>query len=61
MKSNLKQIDFENSMQHSRIDEKVVKNIFLKFEKVLPEWKAFINISFLSEWKREIEPIELHL
>ena len=62
-KRKLKRSDFEKAMQQSSIDEKVIKNIFLKFEKVLPEWKAFINISFLSKEIKEkyIELIEYRL
>ena len=52
-KSKLKRSDFENSMQQSGLDEKVIKNIFLKFEKVLLEWERFINISFLSKETKE--------
>ena len=52
-KSKLKRSDFEASMQQSGLDEKVIKNIFLKFEKALPEWKAFIKISFLDNDTKE--------
>ena len=62
-KSKLKRNDFEKSMQQSGLDEKVIKNIFMKFEKVLPEWKAFIKMSFLNEEAKEkyIELIEQRL
>ena len=48
-KSNLKRSDFEKSMLQSGLDNKVIQNIFLKFEKTLPLWNEFIRRSFLSE------------
>ena len=48
-KSKLKRGDFEKEMAQSGVDEKVVHNIYSKFEKVLSEWKRFIDVSFLNE------------
>ena len=41
--------DFEKAMQTSGLDEKVIANIFSKFEKVMPAWNEFIKASFLDE------------
>ena len=48
-KNNLKRSDFEKAMFQSGVNEKVIRNIFLKFEKALPKWGNFIEISFLNE------------
>lgn len=48
-KANLKRIDFEKAMLQSGVDEKVIKNIFMKFSKILPQWEEFIKISFLEK------------
>lgn len=48
-KSNIKRTDFEKAMLCSGVDEKVIQNIFMKFEKVFPLWDMFIRTSFLKE------------
>ena len=48
-KRKLNRTDFEKSFSQSGLDSKVINNLFLRFEKVLPLWQAFIEISFLSE------------
>ena len=48
-KKKLKRKDFVLSMQTAGINEKVISNIFRKYEKLTPKWKAFIEISFLPE------------
>ncbi len=48
-KRKLKKTDFQQAMQSSGIDEKVMKNIFKKFIKAEPKWMEFIDISFLPD------------
>jgi len=48
-KRKLDRNDFEKTFSQSGLDSKVINNLFLRFEKVLPQWQAFIEISFLSE------------
>jgi serine/threonine-protein kinase HipA len=47
-KRKLNRSDFEKSFARSGLDAKVARNIFLRFEKVLPLWKQCIEASFLS-------------
>lgn len=46
-KKKLKRKDFEIAMKSSKIEEKVIQNIFRKFALVIPKWHDFIDISFL--------------
>jgi len=48
-KKKLKQNDFVVAMKSAGISEKSISNIFSKFEKALPMWHDFIEISFLPE------------
>jgi len=48
-KRKLNRNDFEKSFSQSGLDSKVINNLFLRFEKAVPQWQAFIEISFLSE------------
>lgn len=48
-KKKLKQNDFVVAMKSAGISEKSISNIFTKFEKALPQWHNFIEISFLPE------------
>ena len=48
-KRKIRKLDFENSMQASGLEEKVIRNIFNKFLKVKDKWFDFIDISFLPE------------
>jgi len=48
-KRKLNRIDFEKTFSQSGLDSKVINNLFLRFEKAVPLWQAFIKISFLSE------------
>ncbi|HCE58330.1 MAG TPA: toxin HipA [Prolixibacteraceae bacterium] len=48
-KKKLKQNDFVIAMKSAGISEKSISNIFVKFEKALPQWHNFIDISFLPE------------
>jgi len=46
-KKKIKKGDFETAMKGSGLDQKVIKNIFTKFKKLLPHWFKFIDNSFL--------------
>jgi len=48
-KRNLNRTDFEKSFSQSGLESKVIKNLFFCFEKVLSQWQAFVEMSFLSE------------
>jgi serine/threonine-protein kinase HipA len=48
-KKKLKTNDFVVAMKSSGISEKSISNIFTKFEKALPLWHNFIEISFLPK------------
>ncbi|MFA0963528.1 HipA domain-containing protein [Roseivirga sp. BDSF3-8] len=52
-KKKLKLSDFQNAMSSSGLNTKVIENIFKRFQRVLPEWHDFINISFLPENLKE--------
>ncbi len=48
-KKKLKRSDFEIAFASSGLDKKVIENIFMKFEQVLPDWLEFIDSSFISD------------
>lgn len=52
-KRKLTRKDFERAFVRSGLDAKTMNNLFSRFEKILPEWQAFIKISFLSEELKE--------
>jgi serine/threonine-protein kinase HipA len=52
-KRKLNRNDFETAFTRSGLDTKVIARIFLRFEKTLPQWPAFIEASFLSEEQKE--------
>ena len=45
--------NFADAMRASGLNDKVIENIFKKFIKVLPQWTAFIDISFLPDEIKE--------
>lgn len=45
--------NFADAMRASGLNDKVIDNIFKKFIKVLPQWNAFIDISFLPDELKE--------
>ncbi|GHU55431.1 hypothetical protein FACS189411_03840 [Bacteroidia bacterium] len=47
-KRKINRDDFESAFSKSGLDKKVAQTIFDKFEKVIPEWKSFIETSFLN-------------
>ena len=47
-KRKLNLTDFEKSFSQSGLDSKVINNLFLRFEKTVPLWQAFVKTSFLS-------------
>lgn len=48
-KRKLTRADFEKAMLGCGMNEKVVSNIFRKFEKIYPAWESIIRSSFLPE------------
>ncbi|MFA6677734.1 MAG: HipA domain-containing protein [Bacteroidales bacterium] len=52
-KRKIKRSDFEKSMRSSGLDDKVIQNLFNKFNKVIDKWFEFIDISFLPEEMKE--------
>lgn len=48
-KRKLTRADFEKAMLGCGMNEKVVSNIFRKFEKIYPAWESTIRSSFLPE------------
>lgn len=48
-KRKIKKTDFETAFSTSGLEDKIIENIFTKFERVLPEWLEFIDRSFVSE------------
>ena len=47
-RSKLKRVDFEIAFSQSGLNKKVGDNIFVKFERAIPDWLRFIEISFLD-------------
>ncbi len=48
-KRKLKKADFDNLLKTMKVDDKAIENVYDKFRKVIPEWFAFIDISFLPQ------------
>lgn len=48
-RSKLKKSDFEKSFTNTGLEIKVVENIYSKFEKTIPKWLDFIDISFVPK------------
>lgn len=52
-KSKLTRTDFETAMRTAGSNERAILNLFNRFAKALPEWKAFIPLSFVPEGMKE--------
>ena len=52
-KKRINRGDFVQAMRTSGLNDKVIDNIFNKFIKAVPEWNAFIDISFLPDDLKE--------
>ena len=52
-KRKLNRNDFEKVFTQSGLDGKVINNLFMLFKKVVPQWLAFIETSFLDDEKKE--------
>ncbi len=48
-KKKIKQTDFTAALKLSKIEDKVIENLFLKYEKMTPKWLSFIDISFVPD------------
>jgi len=48
-KKKIKKNDFIIAMKAAGIEQKVIDNIFIKFNKLIQNWFNFIEVSFLSE------------
>ena len=46
-KSRLTRYDFEQAMLGSGLNEKVISNIFHRFERITPQWESCVRSSFL--------------
>jgi serine/threonine-protein kinase HipA len=57
-KKKIKKSDFIVAMKTAGIEQKVIDNIFIKFNKLIQNWFNFIEVSFLSE-ELKIRYIEL--
>jgi len=52
-KRKLTRNDFEKVFTQSGLDSKVIANLFLRFAKIVPQWLAFIELSFLDDEYKE--------
>lgn len=52
-KAKINRTDFGKAMLASGLEQKVIDNIFSKFEKLIPKWKETIEVSFLDEAMKE--------
>ena len=52
-KRKLNRTDFEKAFLQSGLEAKVINNIFSRFEKIFPQWQAFIDASFLSNEQKK--------
>lgn len=52
-KSKLTRSDFETAMRAAGLNERAIANLFNRFAKALPKWKAFIPLSFVPEELQE--------
>lgn len=53
-KKKLKKEDFIKAFKASELEDKIIENIFGKFEKALPKWLVFIDNSFLPNDMKEV-------
>ena len=52
-KNKLNRKDFETAALNSGLEQKVIENIFAKFQKIIPDWNLLIDNSFLSYEMKE--------
>ena len=52
-KNTLNRKDFEIAALNSGLEQKVIENIFAKFQKIIPKWDLLIDNSFLSYEMKE--------
>jgi serine/threonine-protein kinase HipA len=52
-KSKLTRADFETAMRTAGLNERAIANLFNRFGKALPKWKAFMPLSFLPDQLKE--------
>ena len=52
-KNKLNREDFETAALNSGLEQKVIGNIFTKFQKIIPNWDILIDKSFLSYEMKE--------
>jgi len=52
-KNKLSRKDLTSAALHSGMEQKVIENIFLKFQKTIPHWDVLIDNSFLSNEMKE--------
>lgn len=52
-KSKLTRADFETAMRAAGLNDRAILNLFNRFAKALPKWKALIPLSFVPEELKE--------
>lgn len=57
-KRKIKRLDFEFAMVNSGLEEKIINNVLKKFNRTMPQWMDFIDISFLpADMKAEYKEL----
>lgn len=52
-KSKLTRADFETAMRAAGLNERAIANLFSRFAKTLPKWKAFLPLGFVPDELKE--------
>ncbi len=52
-KSRITRTDFETAMRAAGLNDRAILNLFNRFAKALPKWKAFIPLGFIPEELKE--------
>jgi serine/threonine-protein kinase HipA len=52
-KRRLRRQDFDALLKSAKVESKTIENVYDKFRNVLPEWLAFIDISFLPQQMKD--------
>lgn len=52
-KSRINRTDFETAVRAAGLNERAISNLFNRFAKALPKWKAFIPLGFVPEELKE--------
>ena len=52
-KNKLNRSDFETACLNSGLEQRVIENMFAKFQKIIPKWNLLIDLSFLTHEMKE--------